>query len=241
MRRALVALVVLPFALAACGSNEARVVQEQLTPTATVQQAAKKTAAATTAHLAFNASGVAGGENASLTGTADFDLAEGRGSFHADVSEYGAVDLILDGNTAYLRAPLLKAFLPAGKTWLKLDGKLRRSLKSVPQDPRQALARLKKVADVRKVGEETIDGATTTHYHGVARSGEGTFDVWIGNDDGYVRRVRADGSGPRASGEVVITLSNFGEPVSVTAPPASETADAAALSSLFRARFFKPA
>ena len=241
MRRLAVVFLVLPVALAACGSNEARVVQEQLTPTATVQQAAKKTAAATSAHVAFNASGVAGGENVSLSGTADFDIANSRGSFHADVSEYGAVDLILDGNTAYLRAPLLKAFLPAGKTWLKLDGKMRRSLKSVPQDPKQALARLKKLAHVRKVGEETIDGVTTTHYHGVARSGEGTFDVWVGNDDGYVRRVSAGGSGQGGNGEVVITLSNFGEPVSVTAPPASETADAAALSRLFKARFFKPA
>ena len=106
--------------------------------------------------------------------------------------EYGAVDLILDGNTAYVSAPFLKTFLPAGKTWLKLDGKTRSSAlpKSIPQNPKQALARLKKLANVRKVGEETIDGVTTTHYHGVGRARHGTFDVWIGNDDGYVRRVQ---------------------------------------------------
>ena len=242
MRRIALAFVVLPLALAACGANEARVVQQQLTPTASVQQAAKKTAAATSAHLTFDGSGMLNGERETLTGSADFDIANGRGSFHADVPEYGAVDLVLDGNTAYVRAPFLKVFLPAGKTWLKLNGKMRRALpNSVPQDPRQALARLKKLADVRKVGEEEIDGVTTTRYHGVAR-GQGTFDVWIGNDDGYLRRVSAEGSGRgEADGNVVITLSDFGEPVTVTPPPDSETADASALGALFKAKGFKPA
>jgi hypothetical protein len=241
MRRIAVSFIVLPLALAACGGNEARVLREQLTPRASVQQAANRTAAATSAHLTFSGSGTVNGERESLTGTADFDLANGRGSFHADVPEYGAVDLVLDRNTAYVRAPFLKLLLPAGKTWLKLDGKLRRSLpKSVPQDPKQALARLKKLADVRKVGEEEIDGVTTTHYHGVAR-GQGTFDVWIGNDDGYVRRVSAKDSGQGANGDVVITLSDFGEPVTVTPPPASETADASALGALFKAKVFKKA
>jgi outer membrane lipoprotein-sorting protein len=242
MRRIAVAFIVLPLALAACGGNEARVLREQLTPRASVQQAANKTAAATSAHLTFNGSGTLEGERQSLTGTADFDIANGRGSFHAEVPEYGAVDLVLDRNTAYLRAPFLKVLLPAGKTWLKLDGKMRRSLpNSVPQDPKQALGRLKKLADVRKVGEEEIDGVTTTHYHGVARRGEGTFDVWVGNDDGYVRRVSAKASGQGADGDVVITLSDFGEPVTVTPPPASETADASALGALFKAKGFRRA
>jgi len=242
MRRVL-AFLVLPLALAACSGNEARVVQQQLTPTASVQQAAKKTAAATSAHLTFNASGTLGGEKEALTGSADFDIANGRGSFHADVPEYGNVDLILDGNTAYLRAPFLKVVLPAGKTWLKLDGKLRRTLPgSVPQNPGQALDRLKKLAHVRKVGEETIDGVTASHYHGVARDGQGTFDVWVGNDDGYVRRVSAQGSGHGSDGKFDVTLSDFGETVTVTPPPASETAGPSALGALFNVKhFFKRA
>jgi LppX_LprAFG lipoprotein len=240
MPRIALLFIVLPLALAACNGTESRVVQ-QLTPRASVQQAANKTTAVTSAHLTFDASGSMGGENESLTGSGDFDNANHRGSFHVDVPEYGSVDLILDGNTAYLNAPFLKTFLPAGKTWLKLNGKTRTSAipKSIPQNPNQALARLKKLANVRKVGEETIDGVTTTHYHGVARGEHGTFDVWIGNDDGYVRRVRAGANGNKGNGEVVVTLSDFGKPVSVTAPPASETADAAALMSGFKTNFFK--
>jgi LppX_LprAFG lipoprotein len=240
MHRIALVFMVLPLALAACSGTESRVAL-QLTPTASVRQAANKTTAATSAHLTFNASGAFDGQNGSLTGTADFDNANHRGSFHLDVPEYGAVDVILDGNTAYFSAPFLKAFLPAGKTWLKLDGKTRSSAlpKSLPQNPNQALARLKKLANVRKVGEETIDGVTTTHYHGVGRLDHGTFDVWIGNDDGYVRRVRAGANGKQGHGEVVVTLSDFGKPVSVTAPPASETADAGKLMSSFKTNFFK--
>lgn len=240
MQRIALVFMVLPLALAACSGTESRVAR-QLTPTASVRQAANKTTAATSAHLTFNASGAFGGQNGSLTGNADFDNANHRGSFHLDVPEYGAFDLILDGNTAYVGAPFLKAFLPAGKTWLKLDGKTRSSAlpKSIPQDPKEALARLKKLADVRKVGEETIDGVTTTHYHGVGRLDHGAFDVWIGNDDGYVRRVRAGANGKQGHGELVVTLSDFGESVSVTPPPASETADAAALMSSFKTNLFK--
>jgi hypothetical protein len=240
MHRIALMFVLLPLALAACSGTEARVAL-QLTPTASVRQAANKTTAATSAHVTFNASGSLGGENESLTGSGDFDNANHRGSFHVDVPEYGSVDLILDGKTAYLSAPFLKTFLPAGKTWLKFNGKTRTSAlpKSIPQNPNQALARLKKLANVRKVGEETIDGVTTTHYHGVGRAEHGTFDVWIGNDDGYVRRVRAGADGNKANGAVVVTLSDFDEPVSVTAPPASETADAAALMGAFKTNFFR--
>jgi len=241
MQRIALVFLALPLALAACSGTESRVAQ-QLTPKASVRQAANKTTAATSAHVTFNASGAFDGQNGSLTGTADFDNANHRGSFHLDVPEYGAFDLILDGDTAYVKAPFLQTFLPTGKTWLKLDGKTRSSAlpKSIPQDPKQALDRLKKLGNVRMVGEETIDGVTTTHYHGVSRVGHGTFDVWVGNDDGYVRRVQAGGAnGKQGHGELVVTLSDFGEPVSVTPPPASETTDAKALMSSFKSNFFK--
>jgi hypothetical protein len=240
MKRIALMFVVLPLAFAACSGTESRVAH-QLTPTASVQQAANKTTAATSAHVTFNASGSFGGKNESFTGSGDFDNANHRGSFHVDVPEYGSVDLIFDGDTGYVSAPFLKVFLPAGKTWLKLDGKARTSAlpKALPQNPNQALARLKKLADVRKVGEETIDGVTTTHYHGVGRLDHGSFDVWIGNDDGYVRRVRVGAKGNKANGSAVVTLSDFGKPVSVAAPPAEETADASALMGSFKSNFFK--
>ena len=115
MHRIALVFVVLPLALAACSGTESRVAQ-QLTPTASVRQAANKTTAATSAHVTFNASGcVRRRRTGRSTGSADFDNANHRGSFHLDVPEYGAFDLILDGDTAYVSAPFLKTFLPDGE------------------------------------------------------------------------------------------------------------------------------
>ena len=103
MHRIALVFVVLPLALAACSGTESRVAQ-QLTPTASVRQAANKTTAATSAHVTFNASGaLRRARTSSLTGSGDFDNANHRGSFHLDVPEYGSFDLILDGNTAYVK------------------------------------------------------------------------------------------------------------------------------------------
>jgi hypothetical protein len=232
MHRIVLAFIVLPLALAACSGTEARVAR-QLTPTASVQQAAKKTAAATSEHIVLDASGTGGMFSGSVTGSGDFDNANHRGSFHLDVTNYGSIDAVVDGTSAYVKAPFLATFLPAGKTWLKLDAKARMS-GLVPQNPEQALARLKKLANVRKVGDETIDGVSTTRYHGTGRLEHGTFDIWIGKDDGYVRRVQASASGKNGNGRATVTFSEFGKAVSVSVPPASATADATNLVPFFR-------
>ena len=225
MRRVALVFLVLPLALAACGGSQYGTAERTLTPKASVQQAATKTSDVTSLRVALSATGSAGMLSGTVTGRGDFDNANHRGSFHLDVSEYGSFDLVVDGKTAYVKAPFLKTFLPAGKTWLKLDG-ANVSAKVVPQDPKQALARLKKLANVQVVGDETIDGVTTTHYHGTARQGGGTFDVWIGKDDGYVRRLGAAANGQNGNGHVIANFSDFNEPVEVTTPPASETVDA---------------
>ena len=218
MRRLALAFVVLPFALAAC-SGSAKQAEHLLTPTASVQQAATKTSA-TSVHVALSASGSKGMFSGSVTGSGDFDNANHRGSFHLDVSSLGSIDAVVDGSSAYVKASFLARFLPAGKTWLKLNAR-RSTFRVVPQNPQQALARLKKLADVHVVGDETIDGVETTHYQGTARHGAGTLDVWIGKSDGYVRRIQAAGK----NGNGVVDFSNFGETVTVTVPPASDTVD----------------
>ena len=236
MRRVRLVFLVLPLALAACGGSQYGTAERALTPKASVQQAATKTSGVTSLRVALSAAGSAGMLSGSVTGRGGFDNANHRGSFHLDVSEYGSFDLVVDGRTAYVKAPFLKTFLPAGKTWLKLDG-ANVSAKAVPQDPKRALARLKKLADVEVVGDETIDGVTTTHYHGSGRLGHGTFDAWIGKDDGYVRRLRASENGQNGNGHVIANFSDFNEPVEVTAPPASETVDAKSLTKNFMRLF----
>jgi len=223
MHRIVLAFLVLPLALAACSQRQYKAARA-LAPAATVQQAAKKTAAATSEHVVLDASAAGGMFSGAVTGSGDFDNANHRGSFHLDVTNYGSVDAVVDGTSAYVKAPFLATFLPAGKTWLKLNAKARMS-GLVPQNPKQALARLKKLANVREVGDDTIDGVTTTHYHGTVRMEHATFDVWIGKDDGYVRRVQAAASGKHGNGRATMTFSEFGKPVSVSVPPASETAD----------------
>ena len=236
MRRVALVFLVLPLALAACGGSQYGTAERTLTPKASVQQAATKTSDVTSLRVALSATGSAGMLSGTVTGRGGFDNANHRGSFHLDVSDYGSFDLVVDGKTAYVKAPFLKTFLPAGKTWLKIDGS-NVSAKAVPQDPKQALARLKKLANVQVVGEETIGGVTTTHYHGTARQGGGTFDVWIGKDDGYVRRLGASANGQNGNGHVIANFSDFNEPVAVTAPPASETVDAKTLTNNFMKLF----
>jgi hypothetical protein len=236
MHRIALVFMVLPLALAACGGSQYGTAQRTLTPKASVQQAAAKTSDVTSLRVGLSATGSAGMFNGTVTGKGGFDNANHRGSFHLDVSEYGSFDLVVDGKTAYLKAPFLKMFLPAGKTWLKLDG-ANVNAKVVPQDPKEALARLKKVAAVTVVGDETIDGVTTTHYHGTGRLGHGTFDVWIGKDDGYVRRLGAEESGQYGNGHVLANFSDFNEPVEVAAPPASETVSAKGVTKNFMKLF----
>ena len=77
-----------------------------------------------------------------------------------------------------------------------------------------------------------LGGVSTTHYTATVTKSSattnagGVYDVWVG-DDGYIHRVRTivAGSSGSASGAVhaTSTLSGFGDPVTVTVPPASQT------------------
>ena len=58
-----------------------------------------------------------------------------------------------------------------------------------------------------------------------------TFDVLVGKDDGFVRRLQcataAAGATPRSL--ITMDLSDFGKDVTVTVPSAADTADATSL------------
>jgi hypothetical protein len=73
----------------------------------------------------------------------------------------------------YVRMPLLTAFLPNGKSWVKVDvaeatkaqgGNLAQLLQAHESSPAQVLAALVRSKDSRKLGTETIGGVSTTHY-----------------------------------------------------------------------------
>lgn len=245
MRRIALTLIVLvtPFALAACGggggssngsSNGSTIAT--VSPAAYVKSAAQKTAKQGSQHVALKGSVTANGRSVIVTGDGDFD--QDSGSMHFDFNAgglSGSIDVRLDGTDLYLRSPLFAAALPQGKTWLKLD--LSKAAKAsgvdlstlVSQNPSQTLARLRSISTVTKVGTEQIDGADTTHYRGRATraaAAGGVYDIWIGNDDHFIHRMRVSSVlGPQQRLVTTVDLSDFGKDVTVDVPPASETYD----------------
>jgi len=126
---------------------------------------------------------------------------------------------------------------------------------SSSQNPAEVLGMLRAAGEVHPVGTATVNGEATTEYAGTidlekaAKLGGSTtaslksleslgvpasmpFEVWIGAD-GLVRKLHVDESmtvsGQSMSVSIVIDLSDYGTRVDVSAPPADEVADLAAL------------
>jgi len=236
----LLLLLALPLGAAACGGGKKSSTTTSATSAAdAVKAAAEKTAKAGSLKLTLDVA-AATSTKIAVAGAGGFDTKNRAGELHlrfATGGISGTMDVVLSGTDLYIHSPLLSIALPAGKTWIKVD--LSKSAKAggldlssiLSQDPTQALDALQNAGAVSQVGTLQIGGATWTHYHAlVAKSGTatggGTYDVWIG-DDGYVHRVRtvvgaAAGSSAGAV-RATSTLSGFGEPVTVTVPPASQT------------------
>ena len=249
MRRLLLAAAVLPLLLAACGGGKhssSGGTTVQLAPTAYVKQAAAKTAKAESEHAKLDGTVTLQGQTVTMTGEGDFDNAQHQGTMevHAKVAGVDVqIDEVLDGTSIYLRSPLLAAAIPNGKTWMKLDLEKLDKAQGVDfsallsQNPTQTFSQLQASRNVTKVGEETIDGVDTTHYRGrldltklkqLQGATAQPYDVWIGNDDGYVHRMKLGYSVGGQSMSMTMDFSDFGKDVSVTVPSQSDTFDAGA-------------
>lgn len=173
MRR-LAALGAIAFLLAGCGggggSNNGGGRSASGNP---IAQAAAKTSAAGSLKIDFGISskGLSGG---------------GRGIFNTGKRTTGrvamtvqsggqstTVDTLVEGNVLYIRSPVFRQVLPAGKEWVRLDlAKLAQqrglnlgSLLDSNPTPTGALAYLRgSTGTVQKVGTETVQGVKTTHY-----------------------------------------------------------------------------
>jgi hypothetical protein len=130
-----------------------------------------------------------GGKSLMFTGSGAFDYANRRGTVSYDMaalfSQLGVpgsdkpVEARYEGTVFYMRIPFLSSLLPGGKPWLKVDLNALGSLKGLnlgslqqlgQSDPTQLLDYLRATApDVQKVGEEDVDGVSTTHYHGTVQ------------------------------------------------------------------------
>ncbi|CAM5700077.1 hypothetical protein [Streptomyces aurantiogriseus] len=107
--------------------------------------------------------------------------------------------------------------------------------------PNQSVRLLLDSEDVRKVGEETVEGRRATHYSGTVAVGDVTdsglrkqleqagvttesVDIWVDDRDLLVKKVE---KGRTTTGEYSQTAyySDYGTEVAVEAPPAHDTAD----------------
>jgi hypothetical protein len=153
----------------------------------------------------------------------------------------------------------LASQIPGGKQWIKLDvsklGKaagidLNQLLSGSQLQPSDLLSMLRSEdAQIRKVGQATIGGTATTHYHVVLNMAEALKvrglsspmlaaiaaqmptlpeDVWIGKD-GLVRRIKLSVAtqerGKSVQVAMAMDLYDYGANVSIAAPPASDVFD----------------
>jgi hypothetical protein len=194
-----------------------------------------------------------------VTAEGAFDYGTRRGRMSMDIPGLGAVDAIADGSVLYMKFPgALAQQLPGGKSWVELDveAAARQSgfdlseLSQVQQgDPTQALHYLRGASDdVRKVGEQDLRGAHTTHYtatldlkkaasslsgsqrtaydKAIAKLGTATLpaDIWI-DDAGRARKL----SFTQDAADVTLELYDFGVDVDATPPAPSDVVDLAEL------------
>ncbi|MHA6760632.1 SCO4651 family lipoprotein [Streptacidiphilus sp. PAMC 29251] len=181
-------------------------------------------------------------------------------------SELGSssIQMMMTGSTMYMNLGSSGAKEFGGKHWVKMDftalgaqGKALSSAmnKSNGQDPSDAIKLLTTSGDIKKVGQETVDGVPTTHYAGTvdmkklatqeagADSGLKTIidqagqlgmttekvDLWVDSRSLPVK-VHETATSNQGPIDITVEYSDFGTtPVKVTPPPAADTVDFATL------------
>jgi hypothetical protein len=129
----------------------------------------------------------AGAQSFAITASGSFDERSRSGQMTMDLSGVpgiaalpggtgnGQVRMVMLYPDVYMNMPFLAGKLPEGKTWMKLDltkaaaqAGLGSPLSSLEQDdPTRFLEYLRgSSGGVVSMGSETVDGVSTTHYHG---------------------------------------------------------------------------
>lgn len=124
------------------------------------------------------------------------------------------------------------------------------------QNPASMSSFLNGAKDVKKVGTETVEGVKTTHYAGDVTLAElkatfkdadksvreqrekstaqleklgldkFTMDMWVDGED-HAKQFRMQGDADKGKFDMTFTFLDYNKPVTVTAPPAKDTADLA--------------
>ncbi|WP_406182419.1 hypothetical protein [Streptomyces canus] len=185
--------------------------QPQSSPAQVVQATNKKTTQAKTARIKLATTVAAGSDSETITGSGVLNLQDGTSRMRLGQGGQQLEQRIVN-RVLYQKPPAASGQLPEGKSWMKVDlQRLNRSQGTggpAMSDPANSFAYTKSLSekDVRKVGEETVNGVSTTHYRvdlDLSKLAEGDsaqerklraqlgddvpVDLWI-DEDGLTRR-----------------------------------------------------
>jgi outer membrane lipoprotein-sorting protein len=169
----------------------------------------------------------------------------------------GAIQVVYVDKVVYMKSPQLSQ-ATGGKPWLKLDlGRQAQQSgfnldalmnQSQQVNPAEQTKMLTASKDVRKVGEETINGVKTTHYTGSITVAEAMgkldaktrqqlqkvyqqvgakkifFDLWADGQQ-LPRKLTTKIDIPQGNTSNTIIYEDYGSPVHVSAPPADQVGD----------------
>jgi hypothetical protein len=252
---ALAALVV----VTGCGRGAG----ERETGVASLAAAGTKTAAAGTARLHATVTLSAGPDRQSVEGEGVVDLRHNASDLVYEVDGRHVTERHI-GNVMYVKPAVAnRARLLHGKSWGRIDyaavaetatGLSMSELGGNNADGRDVLTSMEALGDVEKVGTESIDGVTVTHYRasldpskrnispraraalGKVLTKVGTrllpLDVWL-YDSGLIRRLRtrqlidlpASAPADRVMSTTTLDYSDYGTKVDIKPPPAGQTYD----------------
>jgi hypothetical protein len=191
------ALIALTGALSACGSG-VRSTVDPVAAAATKSQKAGGFSATTSVTVS------AEGHRFTMTGYGLFG--DGKGEMELDMSDLlnqtgapagtdstiKAIYLTENGDPVmYMKLGFLSAFMPGGKSWVRVDlakaGKAAgldfdKLLGGANQSPSDMLSMLRSAGQFSEVGSETIDGVETTHYHGLVDLQQAAAAKGVGAD-----------------------------------------------------------
>ncbi|MEU4089745.1 hypothetical protein [Streptomyces aureus] len=134
--------------------------------------------------------------------------------------------VFVGGNYYYAIDPQSSGVLK-GKNWAKVGGSAVNSDSGFGGGDGSPLAYIKSLKDagsVDSLGQETVNGQSTTHYRAVVKptgaNGSMTVDIWVNGQDLPVRTKQVS-----ASTSVTTDYQSFGRTAAITAPPADQTGD----------------
>ena len=234
------------------GGSNSNATLQHLDQTGFISQVAAKSVSQKTAKIAMTEtvtppSGAAASP-VTITADGEMDMAKKllgfKMNFPAAMGISGSIEMVMAGTTMYMQMPAaIRAEAGLTKAWIgmKLDKLAGSALGGASfTDPSSVLQALQAIASsVDKVGTATVRGVKTTKYDvtldmtkvaskvpAFARKAVSqlTFDhmfVYVG-DDSLVRREEFSASVSGVSVTTQIDLYDYGLPVSVSVPPASQ-------------------